>query len=215
MADWASLSNVATGGGTLVLALATFASVRSANRSARLAERTLLHTMRPVLVQSRLEDRTEKIFWGDRHGAMLKGGHAIAECVDGNVYLAMSLRNVGNGIGILRAWELSDAPSMGTSPQRPSTEGFHPHSRHMYVPPGDLSFWQAGLRDHDDPDYGLVRGAIERREPFAVFVYYTDHEGGQPTVSRFNAMPVQDDEWLSAATHHWPVPHHHRWSPSG
>lgn len=107
MTDWAALSNVATGGGTLVLAVATFASVRSANRSARLAERALLHTMRPVLVQSRLEDRTEKIFWGDQHGTQLKGGHAVAECVDGNVYLAMSLRNVGNGIGILRSWQLA------------------------------------------------------------------------------------------------------------
>jgi hypothetical protein len=34
MADWATVASMATAGGTLVLAVATFASVRSANRSA-------------------------------------------------------------------------------------------------------------------------------------------------------------------------------------
>ena len=42
MADWVTISSLATAGGTLVLAMATFASVRSANQSARVAERSLL-----------------------------------------------------------------------------------------------------------------------------------------------------------------------------
>jgi hypothetical protein len=33
LADWTTISSLATAGGTLVLALATFASVRSANRA--------------------------------------------------------------------------------------------------------------------------------------------------------------------------------------
>ena len=33
MTDWTTIASLATAGGTLVLALATFASVRSANRS--------------------------------------------------------------------------------------------------------------------------------------------------------------------------------------
>jgi hypothetical protein len=63
MADWAIISSLATAGGTLVLAAATFASVRSANRAARVAERTLLIQLRPLLMPSRLEDPTEKIIW--------------------------------------------------------------------------------------------------------------------------------------------------------
>ena len=39
MPDWATISSLATAGGTLVLAVATFASVRSANRAAHSAER--------------------------------------------------------------------------------------------------------------------------------------------------------------------------------
>lgn len=41
MADWVTISTLATAGGNMVLAVATFASVRSANRSARITELSL------------------------------------------------------------------------------------------------------------------------------------------------------------------------------
>src|ERR1035437_11069722 len=65
MADWATISSLATAGGTLVLAVATFSSVRSANRSARLAERSLMVGLRPVLVPSRENDPRERVRFGD------------------------------------------------------------------------------------------------------------------------------------------------------
>jgi hypothetical protein len=48
VADWQTISSLATAGGTLVLAVATFSAVRSANRSARIAEESLLTGMRNV-----------------------------------------------------------------------------------------------------------------------------------------------------------------------
>jgi len=47
--DWPTISSLATAGGTLVLGVATFASVRSGNRAARTAERALQVGLRPVL----------------------------------------------------------------------------------------------------------------------------------------------------------------------
>jgi hypothetical protein len=60
--NWATISSLATGAGTLVLAIATFWAVRSANRAARVAEQALLSNMRPLLVPSRLDDPAQKIF---------------------------------------------------------------------------------------------------------------------------------------------------------
>lgn len=40
MIDWTNVASLTIGGGTPVLAVATFAAVRSANRSARSAERS-------------------------------------------------------------------------------------------------------------------------------------------------------------------------------
>src|SRR5438876_408962 len=46
--DWSTISSLATAVGTLVLAIATFAAVRSSNRSARIAELALRDPDDPV-----------------------------------------------------------------------------------------------------------------------------------------------------------------------
>ena len=104
MIDWTTVSALATGLGTLVLAVATFAAVRSANRAARAAELSLLAGLRPLLVPSRLEDGPQKVFFGDGKHVVIPGGGAAAEDDDGIVYLAVSVRNAGSGIGVLHGW---------------------------------------------------------------------------------------------------------------
>ena len=54
--------------GTLVLAGATFASIRSSNRSARIAERALLAGQRPLLVVARSQDPPQEIQFADGRG---------------------------------------------------------------------------------------------------------------------------------------------------
>lgn len=69
------MSSLDTAGGTLVLAVATFASTRSAIRAARAAERSLLAGLRPVLTPSRLDDPGEKAGFMDQHWIKVAGGH--------------------------------------------------------------------------------------------------------------------------------------------
>ena len=79
MVDWVTISALATAGGTLVLAVATFSSVRSANRAARAAERSLLAGLRPVLMPSRLQDPPQKVSFADQHWVQIGGGQAAFE----------------------------------------------------------------------------------------------------------------------------------------
>ncbi len=51
MISWVTISSLATAGGTLVLAVATFSSVRSANRAAWVAEDSLLAGTQPLLMR--------------------------------------------------------------------------------------------------------------------------------------------------------------------
>ena len=83
--DWTTIAALATAGGTLVLAIATIAAVRSANRSARLTEDSMKIGIRPLLMPSRLEDVSQKIMWGDEHWALLKGSEAHIEIAGDNV----------------------------------------------------------------------------------------------------------------------------------
>jgi hypothetical protein len=97
VADWQTISSLATAGGTLVLAVATFSAVRSSNRSARIAEQALLTGLRPLLLPSLADDPVQKIMWSDRHTVRLAGGRATFEEQDGVIYLAMGIRNAGFG----------------------------------------------------------------------------------------------------------------------
>lgn len=204
--DWTTVASLATAGGTLVLAVATFASVRSANFAARTAERAVQVQLRPLLFPSRLEDRVQKIRWGDDHWASLPGGRSVVEEADGAVYLAISLRNVGSGIAVLHGWRTAVGELMGGPPmQRPALESLRPQSRDLYVGPGDVAFWQAAIRDADDPDGEAVRAAIAERHHLLVDVLYSDHDGHQRVISRFTLSPPPDarTDWLCSVVRHW------------
>jgi hypothetical protein len=201
MADWVTISSLATAGGTLVLAVATFASVRSSHRAARIAEQALLLGQRPLLMPSRLDDPPEKIMWVDEHWARIEGGRAAAEVIDDNIYLAMSLRNVASGTAVLHGWR--PIPRNAAQTPMPDAASFRPQGRDLYVPAGDIGFWQAAVRDSSDGDHAELRDAIAGRRVFAIDLLYSDHEGGQRAIGRFALAPGRDDQWMCSVVRHW------------
>lgn len=200
--DWSTVSSLATAGGTLVLAVATFAAVRSANRSARVTERALLAGIRPVLAPSRLDDPPEKIGFADDHWVKVPGGRAVAEATDDAIYLALALRNVGNGLAVLDRWDLQLDRPRGDDTRRPVAE-YRRLTRDIYVPAGGLGFWQGALRDPADPAFAATRECIEAGRTMTVDLLYGDHEGGQRTITRFGLLPDGNGGWLAAAARHW------------
>jgi hypothetical protein len=204
MADWVTISSLATASGTLVLAVATFSSVRSSSRSARVAERALMAGLRPVLMPSHLSDPEQKVGFVDNHWLMLAGGEGAAEVSEDAVYLAMSVRNVGNGIAVLHGWMF--IPERIFATERPPLDGFRRLSRDIYIPVGDVGFWQGVFRDPDTDEFRAAADAIRAREAVTIDVLYGDHEGGQRTISRFGMTPHQNGEgWIISAARHWNI----------
>ena len=204
MADWVVISSLATAGGTLALAGATFASVRSANRASRVAERTLLAELRPVLMPSRLDDPTQKIHFADGKWITTPGGGACAEATGEAVYFTISLRNVGTGIAVLHGWQFHPERITSTGGP-PALDDFHRLSRDLYVPVSDVGFWQGAFRDPDAPEFAQARERIDAGEPVTIDVLYGDHEGGQRVVTRFLLSPRQDGLWIPNAGRHWNI----------
>ncbi|MDH6144839.1 MULTISPECIES: hypothetical protein [Kitasatospora] len=203
MVDWSTISNLATAGGTLVLAGASFASIRSADRAALSAERAVLASLRPLLIGSQLESPTQKVVWHDAHWTHLDGGAGYVMLVDGNVYLAISLRNVGPGLGVIHGWRWV-GEHVFVRAERPDPADFRRQARDLYVAPGDTSFWHAAVRDAEDPDFGPLRKLIENRERVDIDLLYGDSEGGQRTISRFSLIPgVQTEAWVGMVVRHW------------
>jgi hypothetical protein len=200
--NWETTASLATAAGTLVLAVATFSAVRSSNRSARIAEAALQEQRRPVLAPSRLDDPVQKIMFLGGHWLTAGGGCAAVEEVDGTVYLAISIRNVGSGIGVCQGWTVRFGEDAITSPTHAPDEEFRLQSRDLYVPSGDIGMWQGALRNPDDPRHGCVISAIEQRQPISMELLYSDLVGRERTISRFILNP-RDTSWMASLGRHW------------
>jgi len=184
MADWATISSMATAGGTLVLALATFGSIRSANRAARVAELSLMTGLRPLLIPSREEDSSERVRFGDGVILTVPGHGGAVRLEDDRLYMAIALRNGGAGLAVIHGWRVEVAERI-TDTSRPELDSFRRNTRDLYIPAGDTGFWQGAIRERSDPQYDEVREAAESRARVMVDVLYGDHEGGQRTITRF------------------------------
>lgn len=137
MTDWTTISALATAGGTLLLAVATFSSTRSANHAAAAAERSRQESQRPLLVTSRLQDPAQKVRFWDGRWFKIDGGHGAAEVVEGEtVQLAISIRNVGRGMAVLLGWDAVDHnPTLGAEHVHRDPKDFRMLRRDLYVAP--------------------------------------------------------------------------------
>jgi hypothetical protein len=201
--DWVTISALATAAGTLVLALATFASVRSANRAARVAERSLLVGLRPLLIPSRLDDPPVKVTFVEERYLVAPGGAAVAEANDGAVLLAAALRNVGSGIAVLHGWHFY--PELVTAAEHLAPGEFTRFTRDIFIAPGEVGFWQGTFRDPAAPAFADARRAVEAHDSWTIEVLYGDAEGGQRMISRYAMLAHEDGKWLASAGRHWYV----------
>jgi hypothetical protein len=219
-----TIASLTTAGGTLILAIATFSSTRSANRAARIAERSLLASLRPVLVHAQLGDPRQKIGFADDHWVHVEGPSAVFDVTDDAIYLAFGLRNVGSGMAILQSWYPTPSRLLGTQAHRPIEE-FRPQTRALYVPSGGLGFWQGALRDPSDTVFSDFKAAEQARQAVTVDLLYSDMNGGQRTITRLSLVPTPaessdaDDSnpderyghnhrWIASIGTHWLVDDH-------
>jgi hypothetical protein len=190
MADWPTIASLATAGGTLVLAVATFSSVRAGQRSTRIAERSteiaeraLLIGIRPLLVPSRATDPPETVRFVDGRRVSVAGGRAAVERDGENHYSVIPLRNVGNGLAVLQSWHIAGLQPRPDT-EHPKPEELRPQTLDLYVPAGDTGFWQGAVREPDDPFREGLQDASLTGEMLTIDLLYGDHEGGQRTISR-------------------------------
>jgi len=218
MADIATIAEIGTAVGTLFLGAATFASVRSANRAARVAERSLLLQLRPVLVTARYEDPDAKVLFGDGRKFRVVAGTGLFNVTEEIVYLAIPLRNSGTGLAVLQGYDVivgdfvQDAyrvpePGVLDRQQRhyQAIENFRVQQRDIYIAPGDTGYWHAAFRDASEGLHANLKTAHAKRESISIDLLYGDHEGGQHAVSRFVLLPIDDGRWLCNVVFHWKI----------
>jgi hypothetical protein len=125
--------------------------------------------------------------------------------------MATNLRNAGSGIAVLRSWYLTAAWDRTNwqaqaDARPPAPEEFRRQGRDLYIAPGDTGFWQAAIRDPDDPLRAELTGALDRHERFILDLLYGDYEGGQRTITRFTfSWHTGAEAWLVGTSRHWNI----------
>jgi hypothetical protein len=212
MTDWAAWG---TSVGTLVLAGATFAAVRSSNRSARIAERSLLAGLRPTLTTPQQTDPSIQVQFADGRVFETGSRDALVRCENGIIYLAFQLRNGGAGVAHLFGYQLEPESAdraaqdpRGLARHRrgdpvPDPTTFAEQQRDLYVAAGELGHWQAALRDPTAELYRATSEAIASLGRITVDLLYGDIEDRQPTITRFVLLPSEQDKWRCDVSQHW------------
>jgi hypothetical protein len=203
MADWVTISALATAGGTFALAATTYGSVRSANRAARTAERSLLAELRPLIVESSEQDPPQHVNFVDVHSITAPGGGAAVEIHDGFLFIVLSLRNVGPGIGVLHGGRMFPELQSGLD-NHSDLDSFRMLTRDIYIPSGKYGFWQIAYREEQRDELDELLPGVSRGE-LAAEVLYGDFEGGQRVISRYRLLREADELWTLSAVRHWQV----------
>lgn len=204
--DWGVLASLATALGTLALAVATFFSIRSANRSNRTADRALQQGLRPILLPSLFTDPMQKIHYADEHWIQVPGGRGILEVTPLAAYLGLSVRDIGTGPAVIDAWDIVDTARDERRPIR----DYHRLTRDLYVPAGACGYVQVAARDVTSPAYQALARAERDHRPFAVDVLYSDIDEVQHHILRvaLNPTPGGDQDgrvWALNEVRHWTV----------
>lgn len=204
--DWGTAANLATAGGTLVLAVATFGATRSANRTARLTEKALRLGQQPLLADARPEDPPQRVMFADDRVFEVPGGTAAVRPVDDVIYFVIPVRNVGTGIAVLKSWRVV----AGRAPvdEFGDLDEYRQHTRDLYIPGGGTGYWQGAIRRPDDPQRAELVEAIDTGGEVTVFVHYRNHYDGQPMVSRFRLSRI-DGTWLCGVVRHFALDARH------
>jgi len=217
MTDWVTLADVGTAVGTLVLAGATFVAVRASARSTAIAERALLTGQRPVLAPAGPDDPAASVQFTDGLVFPVANGQPLVQRATGIIYLAIPLRNMGAGLATLRGYRLQGEPGTditqdprgvaghlrGDPPPEPLA--FSRQQRDLLISTSRAGFWQAALRDPQAVQHKEITQAIETHGRITVDVLYGDHEGGQPSVTRFVLLPGEGS-WRCDAVRYWSLP---------
>jgi hypothetical protein len=66
-----------------------------------------------------------------------------------------------------------------------------------------VGFWQAAPRDASAAIHAATSGAIRTDGRITVDLMYGDHEGGQPTITRFVLLPGGSGRWRCDVARHW------------
>ena len=86
----------------------------------------------------------------------------------------------------------------------PDVSTFVAQVRSLYVPAGDVGYWQGAIREGntDRGDADALRDAIEAAERLTLYLRDSDQDGGHDMVTRSSLLPGENGDWIFGNARH-------------
>lgn len=90
---------------------------------------------------------------------------------------------------MLHGWRVEPSRDVATMSDRPGLNAFRSQSCDLYVPAGDVGFWQGAIRDRTNSSWDLVAERIEAREGLVVDLLLQRSPWRQRMITWFSYLP--------------------------
>ncbi len=110
---------------------------------------------------------------------------------------------------MLQSWSVEVGPDGPLSTEEfhavPDYSAFVAQQRSLYVPAGDVGYWQGAIRegDTDRGDAEALRQAIRTGGRIMLRLRYGDQDGGHDTITAYTISPDENGDWLIGIARHW------------
>ena len=189
MADSATIASYATAAGTLVLAVATFSAVRSSNRFSPHRRRVTPHQHAPTAHPVAVSTTPSKGCCGiHHHAAHINGRTPSSRKTAGSSIWRSDCETLVQVLPCSTGGTRCPIRRSKTCPT-PQAEDFRRLTIDLYIPAGGSGYWEAAVREPDDPLRPGFMRALTERHPFMIDILYGDQQGRQRTISRYLSCP--------------------------
>jgi hypothetical protein len=207
---------------TVLLASATLVAARTASRQ-------LNRDLRPVVAPQKMDEEWRTVRFSDGRIVALFNALTLLETISltetvspfpgfsytidlSTSYLAVCLNNVGTGVAVVHAINVSRSREFPSSPDQDapspaSLVNFNVTTRPLYLAPGESRYLLLHADTSADDWFGpLLHLATVARINVIVEILYTDQTSRQPTVTRIElAYDVKRERWFAYAIGDWSI----------
>lgn len=197
------------------LVTATIALAVATVTVALLSARQIKHNLLPIMVPARPDGRKRVARFTLEKHVTIRNADTYAEFDGDGVCLAVCLRNIGSGVAVLKGFDAS--PNDSAEPASydvPSLSRFASALHALYLGPGDAAYLAifTSLDSSRTDAYEVVQETVPNGASLLLDLVYTDHSGGQLTISRLELEWATDvDRYVAKVARYWRPSKIKRW----
>jgi hypothetical protein len=191
---------------TAALALATLLVAVPAAWSALISAQETKRDLLPVIIPAKAHGIKWIVRFTPHKHVVLENFDSYTDEDDQYVYFAVALRNIGAGIAVVLGTDASPKADLDDLVPKhvAPLSGMRRMARNMYLAKSDAAYLVFWTTSASSGIYKVIYDAVPKRQDIVLDLIYSDQDGRQMTVSRFELSWAMDvNRYVAKIVKHW------------